>query len=309
VAIAPRRSALLNTHGPLDALVARVRLSGEHDEETDPELRARLLELRQDVHQLVAWMEEAEERIDRHFDSWSWKIGHLVVGVARRLARREHRPARDFTIQRIFSDFRRWRELHLEPEPRADTGQDLDGAQVAFLAGDLADGGAADVEVLRGERLPVGPVCVVGFLPEGRALDPALRAMICRVRRLDGFPGGFRPLCEALLSLAAAKLIVVRRPDLLSLGLGFLAHFHFGVPLARWKAEQPSGEVIRFEADVRAPAFLDPRSGAWRELLAPAYLELPGVADPPRELPVAAQFAEWFALFHAGSERAVGLAD
>jgi hypothetical protein len=161
------------------------------------------------------------------------------------------------------------------------------------LAGDLsADRGARAFEAAAG--LAGGaPVQVLGFNFEGSGVVAPDEGFL--VTGLAGcwFPEFFGVLTSALLKIAGERLVVLT-PDLLGLGLGLLANFHFGVPLLYSGSAEAAGT-----ADWGHPDLFDANSRAWRRILAGWLDEIPREEGAPvGVLPAARQFAGAFAGFY-----------
>ncbi|MBN2493231.1 MAG: hypothetical protein JXR96_01465 [Deltaproteobacteria bacterium] len=151
---------------------------------------------------------------------------------------------------------------------------------VTILAGALGDRSAhAILEFQRSQPAGV-EVQVIGFDFDGRPQTGFV-----------GLPGGrfpdfFSTLVRALL-LCKGKKLIAAQPDLLSLGLGMLHHYHFDTPLQAMSTRavsRPTGSGPE-----------DPRSAHWQE-------KLERIADLYPDQDAAAEaLARELAAFHEGA--------
>ena len=80
---------------------------------------------KEDMEQLVHWLDELEHEIKAHFQSASWRVGHSVVRLIKGVFLRPPPPASTYRVNQILRAFRLWKEQRGDaedaPEPSGDT--------------------------------------------------------------------------------------------------------------------------------------------------------------------------------------------
>lgn len=68
------------------------------------------MDKKQDMEQLVHWLDELEHELGELFRSASWRVGHSAVRLVKGLLLRPHPPASTYRINEILRAFRLWKE-------------------------------------------------------------------------------------------------------------------------------------------------------------------------------------------------------
>ena len=76
-------------------------------------LKARYQNLMADVQKLAGWLDTLSAKISTHLNSWTWKIGSLVLAPVKIALRRERKPARSLQVFKIIDLYSRWKSGHL----------------------------------------------------------------------------------------------------------------------------------------------------------------------------------------------------
>jgi glycosyl transferase family 1 len=80
-------------------------------------LRSELAKRESDLSQLRGWMDLVERDIRANFKSWSWRIGFTIVKLLKALLLKKHPAAASYQVNKIFKNYRQWREKQLTKRP------------------------------------------------------------------------------------------------------------------------------------------------------------------------------------------------
>jgi len=78
-------------------------------------LRTAIAAQAKDNRLLTGWMDGMSRGMERHFKSWSWRLGAGLVGVARRMLRRREVPIQSLQVTRIAREYLEWRSRRGAP--------------------------------------------------------------------------------------------------------------------------------------------------------------------------------------------------
>ena len=242
---------------------------GREEPERIARLETLLMEQRRDMRQLVRWLEILDEDIQRHFRSFSWRIGHATVGLAKKLMLKKHPPAESYRVAKIFEAFRAWKARRPEFAAGVRLPESPGPLPLSILAGFIgaeSAGRLAEWAKLSGGRAAQ----VLGFAADKERLLETRLSENVRLSLFDPqpFPEFFNTLTRALTTVAGERLVVVDG-GLGGLGLGLLCNYHFGTPLVL-AGKKPSGDAGKDTGE--SPAwneadYSDPGGSAWDELL------------------------------------------
>jgi hypothetical protein len=83
------------------------------DSDFEPRPPAPPVHQSEDLRQLMRWLDEISELVEKHLNSWTWKLGTLALIPVRTALGKKTPPVEAMQIFRIIRAFRNWKINYL----------------------------------------------------------------------------------------------------------------------------------------------------------------------------------------------------